>query len=148
MSLWKTVAADLISAMKSKDELKASVLRMVKSAVNNYLIQKGKNEPEDSEVLEIIQKQAKQRHESIANFKGANRLDLADKEEKELEILKVYLPKQLSEQEIERIARNIIQEKQLSGKAAMGSLMKDLMPQVKGKADGKLVNNIVSRLLA
>jgi uncharacterized protein YqeY len=138
---------DLIQAMKSKDTIRLSVLRMLKTALTNAKIQKGRERLEEAEVLEIIQKQSKQRQESLASFEKAGRQDLAEKERTELGILKDYLPAQLSEAEIETLARQAIARVNPGGPSAAGAVMKELMPAVKGKADGRLVNQVVVRLL-
>ncbi len=147
MSLIKRLEDDLIAAMKAKEADKLSVLRMVKAALTNYKIDKKKENLEDREVLEVLQKQAKQRKESLESFEKAGRAELAEKEKKELAILQAYMPKELSDEEIKALAQKAIQESGAASKADMGKVMKALMPSVKGKADGKRVNEILSRLL-
>lgn len=148
MALLETLEKDLIESMKAKDADKLGVLRMVKAAVTNYKIDKKKESLEDSEVSEIIQKQVKQRRESIESFEKAGRTDLAEKEKKELSILEKYLPKQLTDEEIKALALKAIQTSGAKTKAEIGKVMKELMPAVKGKADGKRVNEILGALLA
>ena len=147
MKLEETLENDLHQAMKAKDADKLSVLRMVKAALINYKIEKKKESLADEDVVEIVQKQAKQRRESIESFEKASRKDLADKEKKELSILEIYLPKQLSDAEIKTLAQQVIAKTGAKTKAEMGKVMKDLMPLVKGKADGKKVNEILGALL-
>ena len=147
MKLEQTIEAELIQAMKAKDAEKLLVLRMLKAAVVNYKIEKKKETLTDEEVFEIIQKQAKQRRESIESFEKAGRADLAEKEKKEAAILQAYLPKQLSDAEIKAFAQDIIGKTGAKTKADSGRVMKDLMPLVKGKADGKRVNEILGSLL-
>ncbi|MBV6514052.1 MAG: putative protein YqeY [Ignavibacteriaceae bacterium] len=139
---------DLLTAMKAKEGDKVDVLRMVKAAVLNYKIDKKKEILTDQEVHEILQKQAKQRRESIDSFEKAGRTDLAAKEKKEVEILQAYLPKQLSDDEIKTFAQQAIAKSGAKSKAEIGLVMKELMPMVKGKADGKKVNEILASLLA
>lgn len=136
---------DLKQSMLAKNELKTSVLRMLLSALNYYEIQKGGAgyEASEEDVLSVIQKEAKQRNDSIEQFKNAGRQDLADKEQKELEILQAYLPAQMSEEEIRNIVKEIIQQTEASSIADIGKVMGALMPKVKGKADGSLVSKIV-----
>jgi len=147
MPIADTIDRDLTEAMKAKAQEKVSVLRMVKAAFMNYKIEKKKEKLEDSEALEILQRQVKQRKESLESFQKANRTDLAQKEERELVILQVYLPKQLSDDEIKVLAQKAIQTSGAKVKADAGKVMKELMPAVKGKVDGKRVNDIVMGLL-
>ncbi len=148
MSLDKTIDQDLISAMKSKNMEKLSVLRMVKAAIGNYKIDKRKEVLEDAEVFDILQKQVKQRKESFESFQKAGRQDLAMKEEREMVLLQEYLPKALSDEEIMSLATDAVRVSGAKTKAELGKVMKELMPAVKGKADGKRVNEIVLALLA
>ncbi len=148
MSIEKTIESDLITAMKSKDAEKLVVLRMIKAAILNYKIDKKKENISDDEIFDLLQKQAKQRRESIESFEKAGRTELAEKEKKEASILQSYLPKQLSDEEIKAFAQQAIAKSGASNKAQMGLVMKELMPLVKGKADGKRVNEILSSLLA
>lgn len=147
-SLLAKLEQDLVAAMKAKEADKVDVLRMVKAAILNYKIDKKKEDLSDPEVHEILQKQAKQRRESIESFEKAGRQDLAAKEKKEVDILQTYLPKQLSDEEIKSLAQQAIAKSGAKSKNDMGLVMKELMPQVKGKADGKRVNEILGSLLA
>lgn len=139
---------DIKNAMRSRDEVKLMVLRMAKTAMNNAAISKSKDELEDSEELEILQKQAKQRRESIESFEKGGRPELADKEKLELAVLEGYLPKQLSDDEVKVICSEIIAKTGAKGAADAGKVMKDLMPLVKGKADGRRVQDILKALLS
>lgn len=147
MNLMETIEKDVIQAMKAKDEVRVSTLRMLKSAVGNYKIQAKKEKLEDAELLAIITKQAKQRRESLESFETAGRKDLADKEKAELSILEAYLPKQLTEDELRAEVQKAIAASGATGPADMGKLMKALMPAVQGKADGKRVQEAVKSLL-
>lgn len=147
MSLAEVLDQDLKTAMKAQDALKVSTLRMLKSALANLAISKKKDLLDENEILDILQKQVKQRLESMESFKQGGRLELAAKEQKELDILKAYLPKQMDENEIKELACKAIAASGAKGPAEMGKVMKELMPHVKGKADGKLVNQIVRDLL-
>ncbi|MFA7254871.1 MAG: GatB/YqeY domain-containing protein [Candidatus Omnitrophota bacterium] len=147
MSLAEQIEKDVILAMKAKEELKVSTLRMLKSAVMNHLIQTKKDKAEDAEVLGIIAKQAKQRRESMDSFEKAGRKDLADKEKAELAILETYLPKQLTDDELRAAVQSAIKASGATGPADMGKLMKVLMPAIQGKADGKRVQEAVKSLL-
>jgi uncharacterized protein YqeY len=117
------------------------------AAIKNAEIEK-RRELEEVELLAIIAKETKQRHESIAQFEKGGRQDLADREEAELQILLAYLPEQLSREDIEAQARQIIEEVGATSPAQMGQVMRRLMPLMQGKADGKLVSQVVKELLA
>ena len=147
MSLIERIEKDVVEAMKARDAVKVSTLRMLKSALGNYLIQVKKDKAEDSEVLGIITKQAKQRRESIESFEKAGRKDLSEKEKIELVILESYLPRQLTDDELKAVVQNAIATSGAKGPADIGKLMKMLMPSVQGKADGKRVQEIVKSLL-
>lgn len=147
MSLAEQIEKDVIIAMKAKDTVRVSTLRMLKSALGNYLIQAKKDKAEDSEVLGLITKQAKQRRESVDSFEKAGRKDLADKEKAELAILEAYLPKQLTDDELRAAVQSAIASSGAQGPADIGKLMKTLMPAIQGKADGKRVQEVVKALL-
>ncbi|MFA5159538.1 MAG: GatB/YqeY domain-containing protein [Candidatus Omnitrophota bacterium] len=147
MSLAEQIEKDVIVAMKAKDAVKVSTLRMLKSALGNYLIQVKKDKAEDPEVLGIIAKQAKQRRESVESFEKAGRKDLSEKEKAELAILESYLPKQLTDDELRTAVLNAIATSGAKDPADMGKLMKALMPSIQGKADGKRVQETVKTLL-
>jgi len=147
MSLAEQIEKDVIAAMKAKDVVKVSTLRMLKSALGNYLIQVKRNKADDAEVLGIIAKQAKQRRESVESFEKAGRKDLSEKEKAELAILESYLPKQLTNDELRAAVQNAIATSGAKGPADMGKLMKVLMPSIQGKADGKRVQEAVKALL-
>jgi len=147
MSLTAQITDEIKDAMRAKDELKLSVLRILKTAFNNLAIEKNKNDLEDSEALEVVMRQAKQRRESIEGFEKAGRTELAEKEKKELEMLQKYLPKQLSDDDIKAKVQEAIQETGASGAADFGKVMKPLMAKVKGQADGKRVQSILKELL-
>ena len=141
---------ELKQSMLARNELKTSVLRMLLSAINYYEIQKGGAgyEATDEDVLTVIQKEAKQRKDSIEEFKKAERIELADKETKELEMLQVYLPAQMSEEEIKSLVKEAANQTGAKTVAEMGKVMAVLMPKVKGKADGGLVSKIVRESLS
>lgn len=140
---------ELKQSMLARNELKTSVLRMLISAINYYEIQKGGAgyEATDEDVLAVIQKEAKQRKDSIEEFKKANRLELVDKETKELEMLQIYLPQQMSEEQIREIVKATISEIGTKSTADIGRVMGALIPKVRGKADGSLVSKIVRESL-
>lgn len=148
MTLLERIQEDLKAAMKARDERKVSTLRMLKAAAGNTAIQKQKGTLEDGEVLEVIQRMIKQHQESVEAFTKVGRSEAAEKEAKEAEILKGYMPAAMEEAELKALIGQTIQELKVSGPAAMGQVMKALMPKVKGRADGKLVSQLVQQLLS
>jgi hypothetical protein len=138
---------DLKDAMKSKDKLRTETLRGLKSAIKYAEIEAG-TDFGDEDVLAVIGRQAKQRRDSIAEFEKARRTDLVEKETAELAILEQYLPAQLSEAEIKEKAEVVIAELGVSDMKGMGQVMKSLMAELKGQADGKIVNQVVRELLS
>jgi len=147
MSLKDKLTEDLKQAIRQGDQHRRSTLRLVMAAIKNAEIEK-RRELDEGELLAIIAKEAKQRRESIAEFEKGGRQDLVDQEKAELEVLLAYLPKQLSREEIEAEARQAIEEVGATSLAQMGQVMRRLMPQMKGRADGKLVSQVVRELLA
>ena len=139
--------ADLLEAVRSKDELRRSALRLIKAGLQSEEKSKGKALGED-EVVQVLSREAKRRRESIEAFKDGNRPDLVEKEEAELAIIAGYLPQQLTADEVTEIARSVIEEVGAQGPGERGKVMGRLMPRVKGKADGKIVSRIVGELLA
>ncbi len=162
MSVKEKINSDLKEALKTKDELKISVLRGINSALKNKEIEKrtkiSKEEKDleklkelsaltEDEIIEVLLSEAKKRKDAIEEFKKGKRMDLAEKEEKELKILEEYLPEQMSEEEIKEAAKRAIEEVKAIGPRDMGRVMSVLMPQLKGRADGKTVSRIVNELL-
>lgn len=141
---------ELKQSMLSKNELKTSVLRMLLSSISYLETQKGGAgyEATEEDVMSSIQKEAKQRRDSIEEFLKAGRDDLAEKEEKELKILKEYLPEQMNEEEIRKLIEETISQAGASNIQDIGKVMGILMPKIKGKADGDLVSRIVKNRLA
>lgn len=140
----------LKQAMLAKEEVKKSVLRMLLSAINYYEIQKGGAgyEATDEDVMTVIQREVKQRKDSIEQFTAGNRKDLADKEVEELKLLEIYLPEQMGEEEITKLVTEAIAQTGASSAADMGKVMGALMPKTKGKADGSIVSRIVKDKLS
>lgn len=144
--LLDTLNSDLVAAMKSKDKEKLAVLRMLKTALTNERIKLGHDlTPEDE--INVLSSQVKQRRESVTEFRKAGREDLAKQNEAEIEVINHYLPKQLSEAEINDLVDQVIKDVNATSKADFGKVMKTLMPQVKGKVDGSLVKQIVQSKL-
>ena len=138
---------DLKQAMKSGDTVKRSVLRLVLSAVHNVEIARQADLP-DSDILGVMAKEARQREESIVAFKQGNRSDLVAQEEAELVILQTYLPKQMTRDEIVAAARRVIEEVGAKGPGDKGKVMPKLVAQLKGQADGREINTVVTELLS
>ena len=148
MPLNEKIAADLTAAMKAKDALRLSALRMLKTAVTNKgMVEKGRD-LEDAEVLQVVATLVKQRRDSVEQFTKAGRTDLADKETAEIAILEHYLPPAISAEEIEAAVDAAIADTGASSAKDMGKVMKAVMPKLAGKnADGKAVNEAVRRKL-
>ena len=147
MEVIERIESDFKKALKDKDKIVISTLRMVKSALHNKEIEKKGEKLQDAEVIKVIAKQVQQHRDSIEQFKKGKREELVEKETKEREILKKYLPKQLSPEEIANIVKNIITKTGTKDKSDFGKVMKLVMAELKGKADGKLVSEIVSHRL-
>lgn len=147
MNLVDRLTADMKTAMKSQDKLALSVIRMMRSEVKYAEISKGGPLSEE-DVLEVLSRESKKRRDSIDEYKKGNRDDVAAQLEKEVEIISTYLPEQLSHAEIESIIDEAITETKVSSIKEMGKLMSAVMPKVKGRADGKIVNQIVKEKLS
>lgn len=138
---------EMKGAMKARDELRLSVIRLVRSTVKNREIEV-KHELSDQEITEVISTLVKQRRESIRLFGEAGRADLVEKEERELSLLLEFLPQQLTQEEVEALVVAAIAESGAQGARDMGKVMKVLMPRVAGKADGSVVSTLVKEKLA
>ncbi|WP_413380129.1 GatB/YqeY domain-containing protein [Alkalihalobacillus sp. 1P02AB] len=147
MSLLERLNTDMKNAMKNKDKLKLSVIRMVKASLQNEQIKVGR-ELTDDDSLTVLNRELKQRRDSLHEFEQADREDLASKIRDEIAILEIYMPEQLSEEDLNQIVVDTIAEVGASSKADMGKVMGALMPKVKGKADGGLVNRLVQQHLS
>ena len=141
------LADDLKGSIKSRDQVKTSTLRMVIASMQNLVIEKQVKDLEDGDVLKIISKQVKQHLDSIESFKKAERQELVEKEAKELEILRSYLPEQLSPERIEEIVKKAISETGASSKADFGKVIKHALQELKGQAGGKTVSTAVQKML-
>ena len=140
---------ELKKSMLAKDELNTSVIRFVLSGITYYEINKGGAgyEATEEDVLAVIQKEVKQRKDSIEQFQKAGRQDLVDKEKSELNLLEKYLPAQMGEEEIKKLVADAVSQTGAKSMADIGKVMGALMPKVKGKADGGLVSNLVKQAL-
>lgn len=148
--LKQKIQDDLTATMIAKDELKLSTIRMLKSAIQYHEIQKGGAgyEATDEDVVEVIGREIKKRKEAIEMYQKGGREDSAANEQKELEILKSYLPEQMSEQKVRELVELAISETGASGIQEMGKVMGLLMPKIKGRADASLVSNLVREQLS
>lgn len=146
MSLLTTLNEDMKTAMRAKDKETLSVVRMLKASLQNEQIKLGEELNADQE-LTILAREMKQSRDSVAEFKKANRQDLVDKTQAEIEIVEKYMPKQLSEDEIKTIVSAAIAKVGASSMKDFGQVMGAVMPETKGKADGNEVNRIVKELL-
>ena len=133
--------------MKNKEKDKLSVIRMIKSSIQNEAIKIG-NELSEDEELTVLSREVKQRKDSLHEFDKAGRQDLVEKIRTELKYVELYMPKQLSEEEVSEIVKQAISETGASSKAEMGKVMSVIMPKVKGKAEGSLVNKLVQQHLS
>ena len=146
MSLKEQLNNDFKQAMKNRDQLRKNVITLIRSEIKQIEVDK-RIELDDQGIVEIWSRQLKQRRDSIEEFKKGNRQDLADQAEEEAKILLEYLPEQLSEEEITSIVKETIDEIGAQSMKDMGKVMANIMPKLKGKADGKLVNEIVKKQL-
>jgi hypothetical protein len=135
-------------AMKNKDTLKSSVLSFLRAEMINVAIAKKKKSLDDNEVIAVVRKQIKARQDSIEQFKKGNRQDLADKETRELEVLKSYLPPQASDEEIKKIIEEAVSLTAAQGMKDMGKVMKEVTQKIADKADTKLVSDLVKERLS
>ena len=156
------IKADFKEAFKAREEVRLSVLKMVQSEIGNAeinkrakLIKSGQADNieslsvlNDEEVLQVISREVKKRKDSVEAFEKAGRLELAEKEKAEISALMSYMPEQLPEEKIRELAKKAVEQSGAKGEKEIGKVMAVLMPQVKGKSDGALVNKIVRELLA
>ena len=147
MTLQQRLESAMRDSMRARDELRTQTLRMAMAAAHNQRIARGR-ELTDDEVVEVLGRQVKQRRESIAMYRDAGHEDRAAGEEAEAAILAEFLPEQLSEPEIEALAREAIAEIGASAPGDMGRVMGRLSPRTRGRADGRMVSDVVRRLLA
>ena len=147
MSLEERLVEEMKQALKSNDKLRLSTIRMIRSALKNKEIELRKK-LEDEEVVKVIQVMVRKGEESVEQFQIGGRMDLVEKEKKEIAILKSFLPQPLSQEEILKIIDQSIQETQASSLKDIGKVMKSVMPKIGGKADGKLINQLVKERLS
>ena len=146
MSLKQKLQEDLKSSMKNKDTNKKSVITLIRASIKQYEVD-NRVELGDEEITDLIAKQLKQTRDSRDEFAKAGREDLVEKADTEIEILKEYLPQQLSEEELNEIVISTISEVGATSMKDMKNIMSSIMPKVKGRADGKLINELVKKNL-
>jgi uncharacterized protein YqeY len=146
MSLEERLVEEMKQAMKSNDKLRLSTIRMIRSALKNKEIELRKK-LEDEDIVKVIQVMVRKGEESVEQFQAGGRMDLVEKEKREIETLKSYLPQPLSQEEILKIIDQSIQETQASSPKDIGKVMKSVIPKIGGKADGKLINQLVKEKL-
>lgn len=146
MSLVEKLKNDMIDAMKKKDKERLTVIRMVKAALDKERIDK-KVEINDALLIDVVNKQVKLRKDSIEEFKKASRVDLIEKTEQELDVLKNYLPEPLSKEEVESIIEEEIKNVDAESMKDMGNVMRQVTPRVKGKFDMREISEIIKRKL-
>ncbi|WP_339063733.1 GatB/YqeY domain-containing protein [Tepidibacillus marianensis] len=147
MSLAERITEDMKQAMKNKDKLRLSVIRMIRSAIKYAEIEL-KTTLSEEQVIDVLTREVKQRRDSLQEFEKADRRDLVENVKEELIVLQDYLPKQLSEDELRTIVQEVIVQVDAKAKSDMGKVMGALMPRIKGRADGKLVNQLVQEKLS
>lgn len=147
MSLKEKLSDDLKQAMRERDENRKIALRLLRAAIVNEEVAV-QHPLDDAEVMAVAARQAKQRRESIDAFRSGGRQDLVAAEEAQLQVLQAYLPQQMSREEVEQAAREAIARVGASGPADLGLVMRDLMPRLRGRADGSVVNQVVKEVLA
>lgn len=147
MSLEERLADEMRSALRSRDTLRLSVIRMARAAVKNKEIEERKK-LDDSTIVKVISGLVKKGEESLVHFQQASRIELIEKQEKELEILRSFLPQQLSKDKILTLVDEAIKETNALEMKDLGKVMKSLMPKISGRADGKVVNQMVREKLS
>ena len=146
MSILKKIDDNIIKALKNGEKEKLTVLRGLKSELKYKQIDKGDDLTKD-DIIAVLSSAAKKRRESIEQYNNADRSDLADKEASELKIIEQYLPAQLDETKLRQIVVDAIKETGVDSPQKIGLIMKVVMPKIKGRADGKMVNKLVLELL-
>lgn len=147
MSLQERLTDDMKQAMRAKQKDRLTTIRMVKASLQNEAIKLGRQDLTEEEELTVLNREMKQRRDSLREFESAGREDLASKVAKEIVVLEAYMPEQLSEDEVTAIVQAAIAQTNAAAPSDMGKVMGVVMPQVKGKADGGLVNRIVKQQL-
>lgn len=148
MTITERLTQDMKTAMKARDKARLSTIRMVRASMQNEAIKLGKDSLSEEEEMTVLSREVKQRKDSLQEFKEAGRDDLVEGLQYELEVLQAYMPKQLTNEELEQVVQETIEEVGATTKADMGKVMTAVMPKVKGKADGSQVNKLVLQQLS
>ncbi len=146
MTMKSKLEDDLKQAMRGRDVLRRDVIRYLRSEIRNQEI-KDQKELDDPGVIQVLSRQAQQRRDSIEAYSDADRQDLVDKEQAELSVILAYLPRQMTRDEITDLVQQVVAEVGASGPADMGKVMSAIMPQVRGKAEGREISAIVQQTL-
>ncbi|MEY8304120.1 GatB/YqeY domain-containing protein [Anaerosalibacter bizertensis] len=146
MSLKNSLMEDLKTSMKNKDTLRKNTITMVRAGIKQKEVDE-RRELDDEDIMDIIAKQLKEKRNAIKEFDRGGRQDLVEQTEKEMEILLKYLPEQLTEEEVEEIVKAVIEEVDAKFMKDMGIIMKNVMPKIKGRADGSVVNKVAKKYL-
>jgi uncharacterized protein YqeY len=147
MSLKEILLEDMKTAMREKDTLKKNAIQMVRSAI--LQVEKDNRVTlDDDSIIDVIGKEVKKRRDSLSEFEKSGRQDLIDNLKTEIDVLMQYLPEQLSEEELEKIVKQAIQDTGASSMKDIGKVMQAVMPNVKGRADGKIINQIIKKILS
>ena len=144
MSLKKNLMEDLKTSMKNKDTLRKNTIIMIRASIKQKDVDE-RRELDDKDIMDIIAKQLKEKRNAIKEFDRGGRQDLVEQTEKEMEILLKYLPEQLTEEEVEEIVKVVIEEVDAKSMKDMGIIMKNVMPKIKGRADGSIVSKVADR---
>ena len=147
MALKQQIHQDMLNAMKAHEDVKVSALRMLKAAIMKFEVSGERKEASDEDVLNILGKEIKSRRDSAEQFKAGDRPAMAENEEKEIVVLLEYMPPQMSEEEVTKIAMAVAAEMGATSKADLGKVMGAVMGRVKGMADGGMVSRVVKSLL-
>ena len=147
--LFERITSDMTEALKNRETLRLDTIRLLKAEIMKFEVSgKTRKEAEDADIISLLSRQIKQRREAAELFRKGNREEMAKKEEDEIIILKDYLPPQLSDEDLEKIVRETMEQIGAKDKSSMGKLMGAVMGKVKGQADGNAVKNIVGKLLS
>lgn len=147
MSVYDKLLSDMKDAMKARDKVRLGVIRGIKAQIMNAKVADGNHDLNEDQINDIITKEIKQQKESLEEFKKADRQDLVKDQEAKLKIAEKYAPKQLSEDEVEKIVNDTISQIGAESMADFGKVMGAIMPKVKGKADGSVINKLVKKQL-
>ncbi|HSG32257.1 MAG TPA: GatB/YqeY domain-containing protein [Thermodesulfobacteriota bacterium] len=147
MSLQNKISEEIKEALRGQQKLKLSVLRMLQASIKNKIIDTGQKELSDEQIITVVNSEIKKRRDSVSEFEKVGRQDAVQAEKDEIAILMEYMPEQLSEEQIVSLINESVSELNIESIKDLGRLMKALMPRVKGKADGNLVNRLVREKL-